>query len=631
MAKKSDLPIFLFKEGTNFRSYEFFGAHKKGNKTVFRVYAPQARRVSVIGDFNGWNRDADVMHMIDNSGVYECSIENVNEFDNYKYLITGAGGRDVEKADPFAFHTQTRPETASKVYSGKGFRWSDKEYLEKRRQKNPFKSPMNIYEVHLGSWKQHKTDNEFDRPFSYRLLADELSVYAKKMGYTHIEILPITEYPFDGSWGYQVTSYFAPTSRFGEPNDFKYFVNKMHKAGIGVIMDWVPAHFPKDEHGLSMFDGTPFYEYSDIRKREHKGWGTLVFDYGRPEVRSFLISSAFYWLKNFHVDGLRVDAVASMLYLDYDRRDGEWAPNRYGGREHLEAVDFLKTLNSSVLSEMPDCLMIAEESTAWPMVTKPPEMGGLGFQFKWNMGWMNDILYYMGLDPIYRKYNHDKLTFSFMYAFSENYILPISHDEVVHGKKSLIDKMPGNYEEKFSSVRAFSAYMMAHPGKKLNFMGNEFGQFIEWDYKKEIDWLLLEYPMHRKLQAFTKDLNKFYKNTPAFYEVDESWEGFKWISESDSSQSVISFMRTDESGRNIIVVCNFCPVERPSYKIGVPGENSYKIVFSTNVVKYGGTGDKKKTYKLLDEGMHGFSKSIDLNLPPLSVLYLAETEGKKRI
>ncbi len=621
MKNKSDLPIYLFKQGTNYRAYEFFGAHRRGKKTVFRVWAPNASYVSVIGDFNGWNNSSNPMHMIDNSGIFECSVDNTYEFNNYKYYIVSQNGRGVEKADPFAFHTETRPSTASKIYTPR-FKWTDGAYLEERRNKNHFKSPMNIYEVHLGSWRQHKTDNEFDKVFSYRLLADELCSYVKKMGYTHVEILPITEFPFDGSWGYQVTSYFAPTSRFGEPSDFMYFVNKMHKAGIGVIMDWVPAHFPKDEHGLSMFDGTPLYEYSDMRKREHKGWGTYVFDYGRPEVKSFLISSARYWLDVFHVDGLRVDAVASMLYLDYDRREGEWAPNRYGGREHLEAVDFLRHLNSVILGEKPDCLMIAEESTAWPMVTRPPEMGGLGFQFKWNMGWMNDILKYFSLDPIYRKYNHDKLTFSFMYAFSENFVLPISHDEVVHGKGSLIGKMPGSYEEKFASARAFSAYMMAHPGKKLNFMGSELAQFSEWDYRKELDWNLLEYPMHLSFQKFIEKLNKLYVNTPAFYEVEDSWEGFKWISEGDSSQSVIAFMRIAGNGEKIIVVCNFTPLQREGYRIGVPDEGEYKVLLSTNDIKFGGWGDKLKKYVSVPEPMHGFENSLELTLPPLSVIYL---------
>ena len=630
MKSKNDVPIYLFKEGTNFKSYEFFGAHKKGKDIVFRVYAPNAKYVSVVGDFNGWNTESSPMEQIGNSGVFEKTISGVNRFDNYKYFIVSYNGKEFMKADPFAFHSETRPKTASKVYPLEEFSWTDEEWLESRKQKDTFKSPMNIYEVHLGSWKQYDTEYEFDRFLNYRKIADELSLYVKEMGYTHIELLPIAEFPYDGSWGYQVTSYFAPTSRFGEPKDFMYFVNKMHKEGIGVILDWVPAHFPKDEHGLAEFDGSPLYEYSDYLKKEHKSWGTYVFDYGKAEVRSFLVSSAYFWLNKYHIDGLRVDALASMLYLDYNRQGGNWRANIYGGNENLEAIDFLKALNSTIGKEVQGALMIAEESTAFPLVTRPPEIGGLGFHYKWNMGWMNDVLSYMEKDPIYRKYHHNKLTFSLLYAFSENFILPISHDEVVYEKRSLLDKMTGSYEEKFSSDRAFLAYMMAHPGKKLNFMGNEIGQFNEWNYRRELDWNLLNFPMHQKFKEFNKDLNNFYKNTPAFYEIESSWEGFRWIVSDDSEQSVISFMRTDEKGESIIVVCNFCPVMRESYKIGVPETGKYKVVFSTDETKYGGNGCGADTYEAHETPMHGFINSIDLTLPPLSVIYLAKTEEQNK-
>ncbi len=624
----NDFPLFLFYQGKNYEAYKFFGVHteKKGrSKTfIFRVWAPRAASISVVGDFNNWDRNANPMGIIAD-GVWEARIEGLKQFDTYKFSVETGDGRIVLKGDPYACHFETRPGTASKIFES-SFEWSDKKWFDEKRKKNIYKSPMNIYEVHLSSWKQYNGE-EF---FNYVTFANDIVPYLKKMSYTHIEFMPLTEYPFDGSWGYQVTGYYAPTSRFGTPDDFRKMIDIFHAAGIGVILDWVPAHFPKDEAGLYEFDGTCCYEYTDERKKEHKAWGTRVFDYGKPEVCSFLISSACYWFEQFHVDGLRVDAVASMLYLDYDRRDGEWCANIYGGNENLEAVAFLKQLNEAVFEKNPDALMIAEESTAWPMVTKPTDMGGLGFNFKWNMGWMNDMLSYMSLDPIYRAFNHDKLTFSFFYCFSENYVLPISHDEVVYGKCSMINKMPGNYEQKFSSYRAFLAYTMAHPGKKLLFMGQEFAQMDEWNYKTQLSWNLLEYDSHRQMLEFSEKLNKFYVDNAPLWENDDSWTGFSWISNDDYKQSVIAFRRFDDSGNEIIVVCNFVPVERRDYKIGVPKKGRYKLVFNTDAVEFGGTGVTEKTFKSDTYAMHGFEDSISMTLAPLSVIYLKYAPVKKR-
>ena len=622
---ENDVPLYLFHEGSNSNAYEYFGSHRKNKNTVvFRVWAPDAKNVSVTGDFNDWSETENPMKLLKNSGgVWEAEIKNIKPYDMYKYCITAADGRTLMKCDPYGFHMETRPGTATKYYEiDDCYEWHDEKWVEGRNGKNIYESPVNIYEIHAGSWKQYDDGNFY----SYRALADSLVPYVKKMGYTHIEFMPLTEYPFDGSWGYQVTGYFAATSRYGEPKDLMYLVDKCHENGIGVILDWVPAHFPKDANGLYEFDGGPLYEYSDPRKGEHYGWGTRVFDFGKNEVRSFLMSSASFWLKKYHLDGIRIDAVASMLYLDYDRKDGEWVPNKNGGNENLEAVEFLQKLNENIFRDFPYAMMIAEESTSWPMVTKPVFSGGLGFNFKWNMGWMNDILHYFSLDGFFRKYNHDCITFSMFYAFSENFVLPISHDEVVHGKKSLIDKMPGSYDEKFAGVRAFLGYMMAHPGKKLMFMGQEFGQFIEWNYEKGLDWLLLDYPKHRALQNYFKKINEFYKANPAFWQIDYSWEGFSWISSDDKDNSVIAFRRIDEKGKEIIVVCNFTNVERCDYRIGIPKKGAYKIVFNSDDVDFGGEGKGNKG-KLKTESinMHGFEQSISLDLPPMSAIYIKKT------
>ncbi|MBQ2237453.1 MAG: 1,4-alpha-glucan branching protein GlgB [Clostridia bacterium] len=606
--------------------YKYLGSFLRKDIATFRVWAQNAVAVSVVGDFNGWDSSVNPMNNIGN-GIWETEIKGIKNFDTYKYAVTGCDGRTVLKSDPYARHCETSPATASKVYADRKFKWTDTEWITSRNKRNIYKSPVNIYEIHAGSWKRYEDGN----PYDYVKLAEEISKYAKDMGYTHIELMPISEHPFDGSWGYQVTGYYAPTSRYGTPDDFKKFVDILHNNGLGVILDWVPAHFPKDEFGLYRFDGTPAYEYSDSRKGEHKEWGTAVFDFGKPQVMSFLVSNAVYWLKEYHIDGLRVDAVASMLYLDYNRRDGEWLPNSYGGRENLEAVELLRQVNKAAFEANPSVLMIAEESTAWPMVTKPPQDGGLGFNFKWNMGWMNDMLRYMSLDPYFRKDNHDCITFSFFYAFSENFVLPISHDEVVHGKCSMINKMPGEYDAKFSGLRTFYAYMMAHPGKKLLFMGQEFAQFIEWNYKQELDWLLLDYDAHKKMKQFVKELNKFYLENPAFWEIDYSWEGFKWISNDDNTQSIISFRRIDEEGNEIIAVCNFVPVARTDYRIGVPTKGNYKVVFCSDYEKYGGiTKPRRAGYKSENIALHGYDNSISIDIPAMSVTYLKVPEKSNK-
>ncbi len=620
-----------FSEGSNFRAHAVLGGHaaqKNGRDgVVLRVWAPNARKISVVGDFNDWTQEKNPMKRDRTYGVWEAFIPELPEYAIYKYRVEGADGKVQMKSDPFAFHFETAPANASRYISLDSFKWGDSKWLERRAEKNLWRSPVNIYELNLGSWRKYSDGNCFD----YDKLGDELCGYIKDMGYTHIEIMPVTEYPYDGSWGYQVTGYFAPTSRYGTPDQFKSFVNKLHRAGIGVILDWVPAHFPKDQHGLYEFDGSACYEYADPLKNEHKSWGTRVFDFGKPQVQSFLISSAMFWIENYHLDGIRIDAVASMLYLDYDRSGGEWRPNIYGGNENLEAIEFLKKLNSTILTAHPDILMIAEESTAWPLVTRPPNTGGLGFSFKWNMGWMNDITHYLKLDPVFRAFNHDKVTFSLFYAFSENFILPISHDEVVHGKGSLIGKMPGEYEQKFSGVRAFLGYMMTHPGKKLIFMGSEFGQMIEWDYQKELDWLLLRYPAHSQLQSYVKELNRFYLKNPSLWQIEDSWDGFKWVVPDDNTQNIVVLRRMDEKGGELVMAVNFSPVMRENYRFGVADAKSYTEIFSSDKPEFGGAGVENGTVKCESIPSHGFEKSIAVTVPPLSAIWFKPVGFKKAV
>jgi 1,4-alpha-glucan branching enzyme len=622
---RTDLPLHLFHHGENFKLYETYGAHPKkvGGKSgfVFRVWAPRAQAVSVVGEFNGWEESSYPMSkMIDNQS-WEVFIPGLKRFDSYKYCIKTHDGRTLYKADPLAFHAETPGTTssnASKVYDFQKYPWKDKEYLKKRRNTNVYAAPMNVYEVNLHSWKRKENGNYY----TYRELATVLVNYVVNIGYTHVEFMPVNEHPFDGSWGYQVSGYFAVTSRLGTPEDFMYLVDAFHAAGIGVIIDWVPAHFPKDAFGLYEFDGEPLYEFSQWDRKENRGWGTRRFDYGRPEVVSFLISSAIFLFEKYHVDGLRVDAVASMLYLDYDKEPGEWVPNIYGENKNLESVAFLRRLNEAVFGMFPDALMIAEESTAWPMLTKPTNIGGLGFNFKWNMGWMNDVLSYIKTDPIYRQYEHNKLTFSLMYAFSENYVLPISHDEVVHGKCSLIGKMPGTYEEKFAGVKTFLGYMMSHPGKKLNFMGTEFGQFKEWNFEEGIEFFLKKYPMHRKLNAAVRELNRIYKTTPALYEIEDSWDGFEWLAADDSSRNFLAYKRRDRQGREVIVLLNFSGEDFKNYTLGLE-RGKYRVLFNSDRTCYGGTGAlKKRVFKTKKTYSHGKENSIKFDLPKLTCVYL---------
>ncbi len=615
----NNMPLYLFHQGTNFNSYDYLGAHfttYNGEKAVvFRTWAPNAKSVSVVGDFNDWDKDKNVLTRISENGVFETYVFGLKQFDNYKFAITN-GDKTILKSDPFAFHSETTPNNASKLYDLDGFSWTDSEFIKNRTQ--TYDKPVNIYEVNLGSWKRKKNGDYY----SYRELAKSLVEYVKKSGYTHIEIMPITEFPFDGSWGYQVTGYYSITSRFGTPKDFMYFVDCCHKNDISVILDWVPSHFPKDEHGLYEFDGSCCYEYKDTHKNEHKEWGTRVFDWGKCEVQSFLISSAVFLFDKFHIDGIRVDAVSSMLYLDYCRKDGEWEPNSLGTNINLEAVAFLQKLNEVVFLRFPYAMMIAEEATAYPMVTKPTTDGGLGFNYKWNMGWMNDMLFYVKCDPYFRSYHHyDKLTFSLMYAFSENYVLPISHDEVVHGKKSLLDKMPGAIEDKFAQTRTFNAYMMAHPGKKLNFMGNEYGQFKEWAYKEGLEFFMLKYPLHKKLYEFVVNLNNIYLNTRALHEIDYSWQGFAWISCDEKDNNVVSFKRFDNNGNEIIAIFNFSGNDYYNYRLGLD-VGKYTLILNSDAKKFGGNGlTKGKNFNAVKRKAHGKKTSIKFNLAKFSALY----------
>ncbi len=627
--KITDFDLYLLGEGNHFESYEKFGSklvELNGVRGVqFVVWAPNAKEVSVVGDFNSWNPEIDKMENVNNSGVWVKFIPNLNEGTLYKFAIKSYDNDWISyKTDPYAFYTELRPKTASVVYNIDKYKWNDGDWMNRRKNFNFIKSPISIYEVHLGSWKKDFNNIYFPNQWgykNYRQVVYELVDYVKSMGYTHIELLPIMEHPLDESWGYQVINYFAPTSRYGSPDDFMFFVDYCHQNNIGVILDWVPAHFPTDEYGLANYDSTQLYAYKSWKKGYHKDWGTLIFDYGRNEVVNFLISNALFWFKKYHIDGLRVDAVASMLYLDYSKKDGEWEPNYFGGRENLEAIAFLKKLNEVVHLQVPGIMMIAEESTAFFGVSKPTFLGGLGFDMKWNMGWMNDILNYFGKDPVYRKYHQNLITFSLWYAFNENFILPISHDEVVHGKGSLINKMPGDLWQKFANLRLFFGFMFGHPGKKLNFMGNDFAQFNEWDFKSSLDWHLLDNDMNKKFNRFFKDLSFLYRNSRAMYEVDFRGDGFQWVDFSDSDSSVVSFLRFSEDKKEILLFTfNFTPVPRYNYQLGVPYKGFYREILNSDAVEYGGSGIGNLG------GVHSESKprflcneSIFVTLPPLAV------------
>lgn len=607
---------YLFHEGTNYHSHKFLGSFLDGDKCTFRVWAPNAKKVFVTGEFCSWHPKAHEMKLINDKGIYEVELYGIKQYDAYKYVIVTKSGTELWKADPYAKHAETRPLTASKVYSLPNYDWKDGKWMKNRVV--PHHRPMNIYEVHLGSWKHHEDGNEMD----YRELADTLIKYVKDMNYTHIELLPVTEYPYDKSWGYQATGYFSPTSRYGTPEDFMYFIDSCHQNNIGVILDWVPGHFTKDAHGLYEFDGTCCYEYSDTKKMEHEGWGTRVFDYGRNEVRSFLTSSAISWIEDYHIDGIRVDAVSSMIFLNYCRDEDKSARNIYGGFENLEAIDFIKNLNLYIKENYPGVSMIAEESTSYPKVTAAVEHGGLGFDFKWNMGWMNDSLDYLETDPFFRKGVHNKFTFSMHYAFSENFILPISHDEVVHGKKSLLDKSPVPYEDKFGNFKAFLGYMYAHPGKKLTFMGIDIAQFIEWDEERELDWLLMLYPKHVFTHRYVKELNKYYKSTPALWENDSDWNGFKWHVVDDNNNNVFAFSRKDRSGKEVLVVSNFSNQVLKNYEIGVNTWGSYKIVLNSDAKKYDGLAISNRNLKTINKEKNEFKYALSTNIPPYTTMYI---------
>ena len=613
--KKDEVPIYLFHQGTNYKAYEFLGSHSSKRKgvsgAIFRVWAPHALSVSVVGDFNDWNRTQNPMEKISDNGLWEGFVPDIKQYDLYKYSIETQEGKILLKTDPYAFHMQTRPESASRFYELGKYLWKDQAWMDKRKLQNHVGEPINIYEVNIGSWRQYE-DGQF---FDYRKCADELVSYVKDMGYTHVELMPITEYPFDPSWGYQVTGYFAATSRYGTPKDFMYFVNKMHENNIGVIMDWVPAHFPKDAQGLANFDGTAVYEHEDPRQGEHPDWGTKIYNYGRPEVKNFLIANALYWIEECHVDGLRVDAVASMLYLDYGKKDGEWVANKYGDNKNLEAIEFFKHLNTVVLGRNHGTVMIAEESTAWPQVTGKAEDGGLGFSLKWNMGWMNDFLEYMKLDPYFRKDNHNKMTFSMTYAYSEKYVLVISHDEVVHLKCSMVNKMPGYPEEKIRNLKAAYAFMLFHPGKKLLFMGQEFGQLREWSEERELDWYLLNEKPHQDLQEFVKTLLHMYTKYPALYAGDNDPDGFEWINADDAYRSIFSLVRKSPTKRNnLLFIVNFTPVDRPDYRVGVPKKKQYKLIMNEH-----GLLEKPEVFKAEAQECDHREFSFDYPLPGYGV------------
>jgi len=632
----TDYDLHLLGEGTHYRAYEKLGAHARTADGIagvhFSVWAPNAEQVSVIGDFNRWNPDTHPMNLHQQAGVWELFVPQIGAGALYKYHIRSRyEGFRTDKADPFAFAAEIRPQTASKVATLDGYEWGDGEWLQQRAAANALERPLAIYEVHLGSWMRAPEEN--NRWLTYRELAEKLCQYVSETGFTHVQFLPVTEHPFDGSWGYQTIGYFAPTSRFGTPQDFMYLVDTLHRHGIGVILDWAPAHFPTDNHGLGYFDGTHLYEHADPRQGHHPDWNTLIFNYGRAEVRNFLISNALFWLEKYHIDGLRVDAVASMLYLDYGRKEGEWIPNRHGGRENLEAVDFLRTLNTEIYSRFPGAMSIAEESTSWAMVSRPVYLGGLGFGFKWNMGWMHDMLQYMSTDPLYRAYHHHHLTFSLLYAFHENFILPFSHDEVVHGKGSMIGKMPGDDWQKFANLRALYGYMYGHPGKKMLFMGCEFGQRIEWNHDSSLDWHLLDVPIHHGLHRWVRDLNTFYRGQPALYELDFSPEGFQWTDCTDAMRSIISFTRWPKSrGTALVFVCNFVPEPRHNYRIGVPWAGFWKEALNSDSKLYGGSGQGNIGGVTASPiAAHGHPFSLNITIPPLSVLvFQGYAEGARQ-
>ena len=602
-------------------AYEYYGAHPCDGGWVFRVWAPQARCVALSGDFNEWQR-WDMRRLED--GTWELTVENARQFDGYQYVVTQGDGREVWKSDPYGFHQETRPSTNSKLYDIGGYTWHDEKWRQRREDTHPAEGCVNIYEVHLGSWRR----TEDGQVLNYRDMADQLALYVRDMGYNYVELLPVTEYPLDDSWGYQCVGYFAPTSRYGTPHDFMYLVDRLHRAGIGVILDWVPAHFCKDSHGLIQFDGSCLYEYSDPLKWEHESWGTRVFDFGKPEVCSFLLSSAAYWLREYHIDGLRVDAVASMLYLDYDRQ--QWRPNQHGGKENLEAIEFLRQLNRTAFAIDGAALMVAEESTAWPMVTYPPEEGGLGFNLKWNMGWMNDVCHYLKMDPFFRQHHHRDVTFSMVYAFSENFVLPVSHDEVVHMKGSLRGKMPGDKWQQLAGVRGFYAYMLCHPGKVLTFMGTELAQWHEWDFRKALDWYLLdEEDDCRQTHACIRALNRFYKSHKALWENDRDWDGFQWLVADDNYNNVLVFRRTDRSGKSLVAVINFSPVAVEGYRFGVPPKARYEELFNTDEERWGGSGvPNPQPIKTECIPSHQQAQSIAVRVPPLGAVIL---QGKGKL